>query len=199
MKFKISNKGPNGTSLQEYFTCSYKDIVKRFGPPNTDGDEYKVSTEWVFESDSGEVFTVYDYKETSLYDSELPSVATFRNMPEYDWHIGARDKIGAQLFKAWFQSQVSPKSSSELFELAKEITKPDVRLFCEYCKKSPTGQCSTHAKNDGVSVLFASFRQDLKFAIMHGPLGQVETRIEGVLAKYEKYVRELCGNVESIE
>lgn len=175
MNFKLSKKSGAGTSLQEYFTCGYYQITEKFGPPNNEGDDYKVSTEWVFESDAGDVFTVYDYKETSLYDTGLPSVAVFRTQPEYEWHIGARDKISAQLFKAWLQSQVSPKSSSELFELAKSITDPRAK--------------------DGVAVLFESFRQDLKFAIMHGHLAQVESRIDEVLARYEKHVRELCGDV----
>ena len=77
-----------GGSLAGYLTASYKDLKAILGPPNVKGDGYKTSTEWnlMFQ---GCVFTLYDYKDTSLYDRDLPSPAAFRRLPSFDWHIGA--------------------------------------------------------------------------------------------------------------
>lgn len=81
MKFKVNNKiDAGGTHLQGYFSCSY-----------AESDGYKVSTEWVFTSGS-KVFTLYDYKETCLYDGDYPTVEEFREKPSHKWHVGGREK-----------------------------------------------------------------------------------------------------------
>lgn len=77
-----------GTSLSGEIETSYKTLVKLFGKPNSQGDEYKVSSEWVLEDDLGNIATIYDYKATNLYDEGAPSVAQFRKLPSYSWHIG---------------------------------------------------------------------------------------------------------------
>ncbi len=81
----------NGTSLRGHFICSYQDLVRVFGEPNCEGDEYKVSTEWVISDIEGNVWTIYDYKMTDLYDDNTMTVEEFRNLPEYEWHIGGHD------------------------------------------------------------------------------------------------------------
>jgi hypothetical protein len=79
----------HGGSLRGYVTLSYADLVKVFGEPNSEGDEYKVSTSWTLvDQETGDGVEVYDYKETSLYSSSYPSVESFRALPEYDWHLG---------------------------------------------------------------------------------------------------------------
>lgn len=88
---------PIGTSLQGYLPASYARLAELLGPPNCSGDEYKVSTEWVL-THRGRTFTLYDYKETSCYDEECPSVQAFRNRPSYDWHVGADGKEGVDEF-----------------------------------------------------------------------------------------------------
>jgi len=90
--FKISNKSPIGTSLQGMIPINYNKLVDLFGLPNSKGDDYKVSTEWILEDNLGRIVTIYDYKETNLYSSELPTVSKFRKLNIYDWHIGANDK-----------------------------------------------------------------------------------------------------------
>lgn len=83
---------PYGGSLQGEFRARYTDLVKLLGDPNPyEGGDGKVSTEWTL-SFRGEHFRVYDYKETSLYDSDLPSVREFRQLSSYDWHVGCSDK-----------------------------------------------------------------------------------------------------------
>lgn len=89
-KFKISTKNAGGTSLQGLVTTSYSKLVEIFGEPQ-ESDGYKVSSEWVVEDDNGNVLTIYDYKETSLYDSNNPSVEEFRELPECEWHIGGNN------------------------------------------------------------------------------------------------------------
>jgi hypothetical protein len=87
--FKPSMNHQFGTSgLQGGVVASYRQLVNLFGEPNSTGDEYKVSTEWILENKRGETVTLYDYKETNLYSSENPSIEEFRNLPNYIWHIG---------------------------------------------------------------------------------------------------------------
>lgn len=89
-----------GTSLKGYIVASYSDLHKLFGESSC--DDYKVSTQWVLTYDD-HVVTLYDYKETNLYDDDLPSVEAFRAQPFYEWHIGAHSKIEAEAFKLWLK------------------------------------------------------------------------------------------------
>ena len=86
-----------GGSLQGYITLSYKDLRRIFGAPQ-ESDGYKVSTEWTIKDTvTGRMFSLYDYKETALYDSDLPSVRKFRQLPEYAWHIGCNELTGKDI------------------------------------------------------------------------------------------------------
>ena len=78
----------NGTSLRGEFVASFAQLRALLGDPNSDGDGYKVSTEWVL-TFRGSTFTIYDYKATALYDDEPLSVEAFRGLPSYSWHVGA--------------------------------------------------------------------------------------------------------------
>lgn len=93
----------NGTSLRGEITASYKRLVELLGEPQyklnakdgRKGGDGKVSTEWELTCD-GRTFTLYDYKETTLYngsDSGAPTPEEFREMPTYSWHIGGRGGI----------------------------------------------------------------------------------------------------------
>jgi hypothetical protein len=116
--FKVDPKArTSGTSLQGHFTASYKELEAAFGKPQYTGkrspdSDGKVSTEWYFtESVAGAVATLYDYKETSLYGSGLPSVTAFRARPEHDWHIGARDKGTANSLIAFLARKLGRSGS----------------------------------------------------------------------------------------
>ena len=75
--------------LLGYFECSYKYLVRLLGKPNAVGDGYKISTQWNLRDEvTGNVFRIYDYKETNLYDRDLPSVRKFRSKEQHQWHIG---------------------------------------------------------------------------------------------------------------
>lgn len=86
-----------GTSLIGYMTASYKDLHRVLGPPNVEAGD-KVSTEWAVKY-KGYAFTIYDYKETNIYDRSLPSVRKFRSLPSYEWHIGGHGTLGLEEFK----------------------------------------------------------------------------------------------------
>jgi hypothetical protein len=63
----------NGTHRQGEIMISPALVVKAFGPPNED-DGYKVSGSYVFQNtETGEVFTLYDWKMTDLYFGSGPS------------------------------------------------------------------------------------------------------------------------------
>lgn len=77
-----------GGSLQGYVTCSYAELAKLFGDPG-ESDGYKSSTEWqILDTTTGKGFTLYDWKEPSLYSPGYPSVEQFRAKSSHDWHIG---------------------------------------------------------------------------------------------------------------
>lgn len=103
MSYSLSpNADRTGTCLRGYVTASYAQLRDLFGEPPAPVDVAgKVSTEWTFVDDLDKVYTVYDYKETALYDSSLPSVAAFRALPHYDWHIGAVTLVDAHAFTRW--------------------------------------------------------------------------------------------------
>ena len=62
--------GTSGTSSQ--LRIAPTTLRRLFGEPdNSDG--YKVSGEYEFINDEGHVFTVYDWKSTSLYDDCYPN------------------------------------------------------------------------------------------------------------------------------
>ena len=82
---KATNKDANGTSFHDtVINCSVSTLRKVLGEPAYDGNdgEDKVNFEWIMETDKGEVFTVYDWKEyRSLNENEM-----------IEWHIGGHDK-----------------------------------------------------------------------------------------------------------
>lgn len=78
---KATFKSANGTSFHNTtFSATVQDLRKILGIPReeqNDGED-KVNFEWVMETDDGEVFTVYDWKEyRKLKEDE-----------EIEWHIG---------------------------------------------------------------------------------------------------------------
>ena len=74
----------NGTSFQGVVIQATVDqLTKIFGEPyNNNTGEDKVNFEWDMETDEGEVFTIYDWKEYRPLQRD-----------EYvTWHIGAKSK-----------------------------------------------------------------------------------------------------------
>jgi hypothetical protein len=81
--------------LQGYIVCSYAELAQVFGEPNGEGDGYKVSTSWVIrDNETGDLWEIYDYKRTSLYSPEYPTVEQFRALPAFNWHVGGTSQKG---------------------------------------------------------------------------------------------------------
>jgi hypothetical protein len=94
--FKTTKKDANGC-LQGMITASYKNLVKIFGKPNSKGDGYKVSTEWVLEDQFGHVVYLYDWKSTKKYNKSEMTVKELRALPEYEWHVGGSNNYTNEL------------------------------------------------------------------------------------------------------
>jgi len=94
-----------GPGFKGYLETSFENLVKHFGLPNSEGDNYKVSTEWVLEDEEGNIITIYDYKETNLYSQGYPSVDQFRKMKSYQWHIGAFTNTSVELLVKMIENE----------------------------------------------------------------------------------------------
>jgi len=91
--FVHKDMGPtNGTCLQDYVYTSYKSLVDLFGPPHS-GDGYKVDAEWVIESDTGVVATIYNWKDGYNYNGHAGRPVDTIN----EWHIGGHNKDAVTL------------------------------------------------------------------------------------------------------
>lgn len=101
----------SGSSLQTYTpVLPFSRLVALFGPPNSQGDGYKVSTEWVLEEiATGDVVTIYDWKETSLYDGFGRTPDELRtDLHGTQWHIGAYSKEPAERLVRYITTQPRP-------------------------------------------------------------------------------------------
>jgi hypothetical protein len=79
---KKTNQSANGTSFHDVtIKASINQLITAFGEPtwqhNTGED--KVNFEWVLETDEGDVFTLYDWKEYRKLDLD----------ETIEWHIGS--------------------------------------------------------------------------------------------------------------
>ncbi len=80
---------------------SYSQLKAVLGEPD-DGEGYKVSMMWVLEDSKGRIFTIYDWKQTSLFtDYEgNPTPEEFKKLRDVDFSIGGHSKDGLEeLFK----------------------------------------------------------------------------------------------------
>ena len=88
---KQTDKSANGTSFHNHtFTATVDDLMNVLGQPkfeSNDGQD-KTNFDWIMETEDGEPFTVYDWKEyRRLEEDEV-----------IEWHIGGRS--GADTEKA---------------------------------------------------------------------------------------------------
>ena len=63
------NANINGTCRQSEINVAPARLIELFGEPG-ESDGYKVSGEYVFVNEAGDVFTLYDWKYTTLYNPE---------------------------------------------------------------------------------------------------------------------------------
>jgi len=83
---KATFKSAHATSFfNTTFSATVQDLRKILGIPQceqNDGED-KVNFEWVLETNDGDVFTVYDWKEYHVIDEEMEDI---------DWHIGGHSR-----------------------------------------------------------------------------------------------------------
>jgi hypothetical protein len=104
--FTLDNTlSPGGTYLQATISVAPSTLVRAFGEPTT-CDEYKVSGEYLFEDCDGNVFTIYDWKSTSLYDDNLMSPSRFWAQ-DYECEINIGGKVCATEFLTWLSGRLS--------------------------------------------------------------------------------------------
>jgi hypothetical protein len=82
---KKTSQSIDGTSFHNVVVkCSLSTLTKVLGNPDCSGNdgENKINFEWEMETNDGDVFTVYDWKEyRSLNENEL-----------IEWHIGGTSR-----------------------------------------------------------------------------------------------------------
>lgn len=107
-EFKLDGDAEiDGTSRKGEITTTYSKLAQLFGEAQ-ESDGYKCSGQWVFVSGEGDVFTVYDWKETELYDSGLPSVKKFRESKEPStFNVGGRYGSDYVSFINWLRKKIS--------------------------------------------------------------------------------------------
>jgi len=84
----INKASPVGTSLIGYLTCSYDQVVSKYGLP-IEVNDYKVDAEWIIEWEDGIIGTIYNYKNGKNYlgdDGDPVSKITH-------WNIGGKKNI----------------------------------------------------------------------------------------------------------
>ena len=82
---KKTNSSTDGTSFQDVtFKASVNQLINAFGEPDYDGNtgDDKTNFEWEMETDEGDVFTAYDWKEYRKLDLD----------EQIEWHIGSHSK-----------------------------------------------------------------------------------------------------------
>lgn len=86
-----------------------KRLVDVFGMPG-EGDGYKVSGLFVFSDTAGNIYTVYDWKATSLYDDGMePGDEEYAITPDDFWsnwnpdslQIGGTENCDLEAFRSW--------------------------------------------------------------------------------------------------
>lgn len=90
-------------------------LVELFGETR-DSDGYKVSRKHVFTSDRGDIFTVYDWKQTTLYrgsDSGAPTPEEFWGSRELKvLRVGGRAGSNPRPFVRWLQGQYELRAAT---------------------------------------------------------------------------------------
>jgi hypothetical protein len=95
-----------GITTMGELEVSPSQIVRRFGPPQPD-DGYKVSGQYVFTDENGEVFVVHGWKATSLWDPTFPMPAEYWASEEPD-EISTSSRDGdINNFQNWFVQQLA--------------------------------------------------------------------------------------------
>jgi hypothetical protein len=97
---KKTNSSISGTSFQDVtFFASVQDLTRALGEPSyvDNTGEDKVNFDWNMETEDGDVFSIYDWKEyRKINDIEV-----------IEWHIGSFSKSISNVAKMEVQKQLN--------------------------------------------------------------------------------------------
>ena len=95
----------NGTCRQSEIMVAPARLIEVFGQP-VPCDGYKVSGEYIFEGPDGQVFTLYDWKCTTLYDPYYGVTPQdfWSQTIKRDFNIGGRGYAGD--FVGWLKNKL---------------------------------------------------------------------------------------------
>ncbi|NNF66084.1 MAG: hypothetical protein HKM98_01095 [Gammaproteobacteria bacterium] len=96
-----------GTYLVDEVELTPRFLKLQFGLPDN-GDGIRVSNWYAFESDAGEVFTIYDYKSTTLWDpdSDLPTPEEFWSSDRIETlSVGGKEDTDHKAFVDWIENK----------------------------------------------------------------------------------------------
>lgn len=115
----------SGTYAIGNFKATYAQMSKAFGPAPIMNDEEgsKTSMEWIFKGTDGSVYTIYDYKQTNLYEPDLPSPEALRRSKKpIIWSVGGNeDRFDVRPFIEWFDAQLEASKHRSRGEQMKAI------------------------------------------------------------------------------
>ena len=99
-----------GSWLVGYLNTTYKSLVKAFGKPSEDFDDYKSDAEWQVKFSDGSYVTIYNYKDGKNYNgaSGVPKTKIT------GWHIGSDKDVSPEVAKA-LENATSGKYSNSRF------------------------------------------------------------------------------------
>ncbi len=117
----VDTHGTDGLALFEFPPIG---LVELFGDA-CDSDGYKVSRKHVFTSERGDVFTVYDWKQTTLYRGENSGAPT----PDEFWHsrelkilrVGGRAGSNPRPFLKWLQAQYELRTATRAIRSTSDL------------------------------------------------------------------------------
>ncbi|HPC95102.1 MAG TPA: hypothetical protein PLU87_09180 [Sedimentisphaerales bacterium] len=109
---KVDTSGVDSLTLFEFPPAG---LVELFGDA-CDSDGFKISRKHVFTSDRGDIFTVYDWKQTTLYrgaHSGAPTPEEFwRSREPKPLRVGGRLGSNPRPFLRWLQAQYELRAAT---------------------------------------------------------------------------------------
>ena len=96
---KTTIKSTSGTSFYDVtFKASVNKLINIIGEPTIEDNtgEDKVNFDWHMETDEGDVFTIYDWKEYRELDKNEP----------IEWHIGAKSRSVSVIAKGEITNKI---------------------------------------------------------------------------------------------
>lgn len=137
---QVDQSHVSGTSFHgTTFTVSPKELLLAF--PNFEPGCGKTTREWVFEFE-GNVFALYDWKETSEYESGLPSYQDFWDRDYIELHIGSsQGAVEEQVFRkkiSWQIADILFRKKYEILKVDKVFARSSGRSNSKLILRGPT-------------------------------------------------------------